>query len=40
MFAARVRADDVVTVAGSAAPAGTDAEALGAELARQLGALG
>lgn len=40
VFAARVRAGDVVTVAGSAVPAGTDAEALGAELARQLESLG
>jgi hypothetical protein len=39
VFAARVRAADVVTVAGSAIPAGTTADALGAELARQLGAI-
>lgn len=39
VFAARVRTADVVTVAGSAVPAGTSADALGAELARQLGAI-
>jgi len=40
VFAGRIRADQVITIAASAVPAGTTADALAGALGQQLDALG